>query len=196
MKTRFHVLLPFVVGMAAFSSQVSASVVFFDDFTGDAGGTVTSLTNWTVAGGNVDVLVGSCSGSTCIDLEGTPGVAVNSTITTSLDLVAGNYSFEFNYGNNSGGPNNTLTYDFGGGLVSGTIDTDSLSFTTLDTFTGSFTLASAFTGFDISFTSGGPADNSGSVLNSVTLTQVPEPSTLALLALGFLGIGARRRRIH
>ena len=184
-----------------FSTPVSAGVIFFDDFSADtpAAPTTGPLVNWTVTAGNIDLLgpgfgQALCDGGTgkCVDMNGSNFNASIET-TSSLTLGPGNYKFEFRYGDNaSGNDDNGLNFSVGT-FVIGSVNTSLVDQPNHVTFMQTFNVLSASTA-DITFTSTGTADSQGAILDSVTLTQVPEPSTFLLLSMGLTGLVVSRRR--
>ena len=180
-------------------SSANADVIFSDNFDADTRGTpVSSLLNWTIDSPSIDV-VGSggtyahlCNGDTagnCLDMDGSPG---NGQITTKdgLNLAAGEYTFSFDYGNNTNS-NNSLAWNIGS-LIDGIIYTDSSFNNTYTHFSTTFTLSTAASGVFITFAGGGTEDLGGTVLDNVLLASVPEPSMLMLLCLGLLGLSKQR----
>jgi choice-of-anchor C domain-containing protein len=175
------------------------------------GGDSTSITGWTVGGGvnSVDY-IGSywtaSDGTRSLDLNG----LVAGSISQTFDVVSGQtYRVSFDLaGNPVGGPefktldgkanftlfspppfdvSNTnlanmgwINYSF---LFTADSDSETLTFTSTTTGnSGNSTYPTAF----------GPA------LDNVTIASVPEPSTWAMMLLGFLGLGffAYRRQSH
>ena len=186
-------------------SSARADVIFSDNFDADSHGVpATSLLNWNIDQPSVDVVGGGthgalCNGNTagnCLDMDGTP--AGNGQITTKvgLNLAAGNYTFSFDYGNNSHN-DNSLAWNIGS-IVNGIVLTGVAQNNTYTNSSTSFTLASAMSGVFITFTGGGTPSQGGSVLDNVLLegpsSSVPEPSMLVLLALGLMGLGSATRR--
>lgn len=144
--------------------------------------------NWAVTSGSVD-LIGANSGFEFFpgnggyaDLDGSTGAPGTLQIVSSF--VAGNY---------------TLTFDLGGNARNDGSKTTVIS---LGSFTTSITLASAdpYQLFTLNFlTNGGQLsfadlpggnDNIGNILDNVSLSAaVPEPSTWAMMILGFFSVG-------
>ena len=60
----------------------------------------------------------------------------------------------------------------------------------------SYSFTFTTTGGQLVFTELGPSDQQGNILDNVVLTAVPEPSTWAMMVLGFAGVGfmAYRRK--
>jgi hypothetical protein len=190
---------------SALSTQAATQTLFSDNFAADsalvASGyqTVTSLTNWTLKHGNVDVLAVSsfCASGTlgCIDLDGTGAgeVAVLET-KTALNFVAGIlYTFTFSFAGGTQVENLTV------GFPGGTANTFASPGVGDHSFTG--TVASNGSG-PITITMGGPADNVGPYLSGVLVTYddgvavvpLPAGAPLLLAGIGLFGAFARRRR--
>lgn len=184
-----------------FVGQASAGLIFQDDFgTGDnerfsSGSTVGK---WIATQGNVEfwnfggVFVGRAA-----DLNGYPNVLGGIQTIGSFSFVANtSYTLSFLLGNNQGSFDNGVKFGFRNGndiFASGEI-------TNLRTFLSGLGVRSTVVSLlfmtqtdveaSIFFTSTGTPDNGGAIIDNVRV--VPEPSTLAILALGLIGLGARR----
>jgi hypothetical protein len=170
-------------------SDAHAAPVFSDNFN-----SYSPSLNWApsancaVTSGSVD-LIGANSGfdffpgnGGYVDLDGTTGAP--GTLQTVPSFAADNY---------------TLTFDLGGSARN---DGSKTTVITLGSFTTSITLASTdpyqlytlnflTTGGQLSFADlAGGNNNIGNVLDNVSLlAAVPEPSTCAMMILGFFGVG-------
>ncbi|MDN3275918.1 PEPxxWA-CTERM sorting domain-containing protein [Frankia sp. RB7] len=200
-------LLPGLVVVSALAwSQASqaSTVVFEDNFNTTTTQSLNQFvfTNWTVTSGSVDVIgdggpyafLPSGNGN-YVDLNGSTGQP--GQLTTKMDFAAGSYLVSFQLAGSQGGSGNvdpadhttTIAFSLGGSSQSITLDpTDPLS-----TYSFWFTTS----GGKLSFTDlSGGNPNVGNLLDNVSVSAVPEPSTWAMMILGFLGVGvlAYRRR--
>ena len=159
----------------------------------------------TIGGTNVDIVGGGLFGNlcvapesgNCIDLDGSNGNSQGILRTnTPITLEPGvNYFLSFDLIGSQRGVTDSTTVTFGGYsqtflLSSGDV-TDGIVSDQL------VTVSSPTTAF-LTFTSNTPG-NIGSVLDNVLITSsapsaVPEPATLALMSLGFAGLGFSRRK--
>jgi hypothetical protein len=196
MRSRFSSLAAVlsVALVATFTSvkDSSAAVLFFEDFNSQVqGAPQTSLTNWTVSSGSIDVIGTGFfnfypGNGNYIDLNGSSGAYGQITSTTIFG--AGTYTLSFLLGGSTGGAGNVdtstkttlvtlgnfsqeITLDPGAGLT-----TQSFTFTT--------------TGGNLAFTSlAGGNPNVGNILDNVQVSAVPELSTWAMMLIGFGGLG-------
>lgn len=161
------------------------------------------LPGWT-ATPNVNVVNGTFSsspsgtnlareGSQYLDLVGQGGTG---SISQSIDTVAGQlYTLKFWYSHNLFSGPLTAEADFSIDGLSGTVAHSSGTNSNLDwrLYLGNFTASGASATLNFTNTQGG--SNEGVFLDGVSVMAVPEPSTWAMLILGFglLG-GAMRRR--
>jgi hypothetical protein len=180
------------------ASAAQATTIFSDNFDADvldlnstvfAGG-------WTVSGGGTvdtigpglyDVFPGN---GHYIDLDGSNGAT--GLFSKALTATAGmTYTATFQLaGNHRGYADDTVAVNFGSASGSYVLSSGDA----FGTFSLSFTAASSGP-FSLSFKNSG-GDYVGGLLDNVTITAVPEPTTYGMLlaGLGLVGAAARRRR--
>lgn len=187
----------------ALLTPLSATAVplFSDNFDGEALGLNTTLDNWTISDGTIDVIGNPGffdfypGNGRYLDLDGSSGNAGRITTNSTFSFLAGTYTLSFQLGGSTRGDTNSVT------VALGSIFSEVFTLASnagLQTFTRTITLASAAGSGALSFDHAG-GDNLGLLLDDVLLdfrapTTVPEPSTLALLSLGGLLAAARRRQ--
>lgn len=190
------------------TSSAVAAVVFDDDFAefGSTPGFTSinqaTLDNFSIVDGSVDAFTNTgfslaCPSTGCLDLDGTTGNA-GRLESVGVNLTSGlTYTLSLNLsGNQRNAAVETLTFGLlgtGGVLASESLNVLSNSgffLTSLDFTATATTVAQIFIDHD-----GG--DNFGIILDRVTLTSntvstVPLPAALPLLALGLAGLGFSR----
>ncbi|MDY7573164.1 choice-of-anchor C family PEP-CTERM protein [Actimicrobium sp. CCI2.3] len=187
--------------VAAFGSAHAAPNLIsngdFEAFTGSPftgfttlGAGASTLTGWTIGGTSVDVInnnqYGAISGNS-IDMLGTPGPG--SLSQTFATTAGGFYSLSFDLSQNSNqAPTMTVAVN---GVQQGPVFSG--TFPTYTSFTQQFQALTTST--TLSFTSAA-SGYGGAVLDNVSVSAVPEPSTYALMlgGLGLMGFMARRRK--
>jgi hypothetical protein len=179
--------------VAAAASPASAAVVFFDNFDAETAALNTTLTNFNVTAGTIDVVASgtygiTCSGN-CVDLDGSTGDA--GVVTSKTTFGPGNFKLSFDLsGNQRGFGPDIVEVSYGGTLL------DTITLASSDPFaTHSYNVSGAG---QISFSNAG-GDNVGVILDNVRLATrdtaaVPEPSTLAIIGGGLAALGLLRRR--
>ena len=152
------------------------------------------ITGWTVGGTSVDVIkngYGAISGNS-IDLLGSPGPG---SISQSFTALANHrYELDFDYFRNglTSATNYAFTVLFGGTTYAySAANLPTTMHSTLLFDTGNTSGPSL-----LKFSSAPVANNSGAVIDNVSVTAIPEPETYALMlaGIGFVGFMARRRK--
>ncbi len=212
-----QVMLAALLGLTISASRADAAIVFSDNFSTPSGGA--SFTNyegsqtfgsWKVTGsGNgpygaagIDLMGGYWAppspGGGSVDLDGLAPGGITQTLT---NLAAGSYSLSFYLsGNPDGGPS-TKTVEVAIGNVAKSFTytvtgANSSANMHYELMTLNFNLDSS-AAVDLSFRSldanGSPF---GGVIGDVSIAAVPEPTTWAMMILGFMGVGfmAYRRK--
>jgi hypothetical protein len=189
-----------LAGLTASADVARAGIVLNDNFNAETQGlNHTGLANWDVTSGAVD-LIGTNffnfypGNGNYVDLEGTVGLL--GTLSSKTSFAAGSYTLTFSLGG--------ITYDPSAGYGSSRVTTIALGdwSTSIslnwDSGLTSQTFSFSTTGGNLVFQDSNPTfnNNVGNILDNVVLTAVPEPSTWAMMILGFFGLGfvAYRRK--
>ena len=127
-----------------------------------------------------------------VDLDGSTGGGNNPAgqLTSVSTFAAGTHTLSFSLaGNQRVTSLQTTTVMLGSDVIAVLNPAEFANFTTY-----SYTFNSG--GGALTFTEGGPSNQQGNLLDNVVLTAVPEPSTWAMMILGFFGVGfmAYRRK--
>ncbi|MEH2627055.1 hypothetical protein V1292_005110 [Bradyrhizobium sp. AZCC 1719] len=126
-----------------------------------------------------------------VDLDGSTGSGNNPAgqLQSVASFGLGNYVLTFFLsGNQRGQPQQTTTVSLGG---------QSYSITPTENVYNQYTLTFTGVSGQLLFSESGPSNQQGNLLDEVVLTAVPEPSTWAMMILGFAGVGYmtyRRKR--
>jgi hypothetical protein len=187
-------LVTAAVALCAMQAQAS-TIVFADNFDGNALGLNATPAGWTVTGGTVDIIGNSnffdfIPGSgRYIDLDGSTSSA--GTLSRGFAVTSGvQYLVTFDLaGNHRNGAAESVGVNFGSAAGSYSLGQSagwspySLTFTAVSSGIAS-----------LSFKNSG-GDNIGMLLDNVNVSAVPEPETYALMLAGLAAVGflARRR---
>lgn len=180
-----------------FAANANANIIFQDDFgTGVNQTTNGTFGNWFVQSGNVDLWnFGGAFTGISIDLGGTNS---NGTIVTTANFLFeafNTYELSFQLGNNvkPNGNNGIVFGLFGVSAFNQAISNlSNLNSNVTQFVTYRFTTSTNFSA-PLFFATTGPADNSGAIIDNVTLVDVPEPSTVGLIGLGLLALRRFKR---
>lgn len=186
-----------------------STVIFSDNFDTENGGVgalnYNGFANWNVSNGTVDLIGNGYfdflpGNGLYVDLDGSSfnaGVLLNQQY-----LAPGDYTLSFDLaGNHRNTAPELTTANIAIVIGGGTGANTSISLNQNDpftTYTLDFTVSSLVDPSLIYLTFGAVGgDNIGMLLDNVVLSDrvgVPEPSTVAILALGLLGVGFTRRK--
>ena len=183
----------------AISAGAQAAPVFSDSFTGNATGVDLTPAGWTVSSGTNDVdIIGNGyfdfipANGVYIDLGGSNNVAGAAVLSTSFAATAGDtYTATFQLaGNQRGAGTDTVTVMLGDTAFTSPVLNSADGFAT-------FSITTVATGSSLTLSFEDSRDgNIGALLDNVSVSAVPEPTNVALMMAGLLGLGfaARRRR--
>ena len=195
-------LLPGILFVAALASGANAQVpIFQDDFDSQTLGLNRAPVNWQVDGGTVDIIGESLSGDRFYDFLPGNGIYID------LDGTSQNAGRLFHTRLLQTGVPYRINFELAGNQRdAGSLDVVTV---TLDNQSQTFQLGwnQPFTSFEMVVTPVSPqlhtlsfentgGDNIGALLDRVSITLIPEPSTYALMlaGLGIFGFNASRRR--
>jgi hypothetical protein len=150
--------------------------------------------SWTITTNNVDIVTANGTGWAAPAFVGTQyldlvGYGSTGGISQSLATKAGQtYELTFAFGNNPGSTNSASALvtvgDLSQTVTHTTSTTNDINWTV---FSGDFTASSSSTSLSFLETVG--SNNGGVLLDGISVSAVPEPSTWAMMLLGFAGIG-------
>jgi hypothetical protein len=156
---------------------------------------VGSPTGWTATGTGLEIrdnVVGSAfEGKNFAELDGN----ANMTISQTLDTVAGqSYTFSFWYSDRTGTAASTNGVDWSIGNLSGTVNgpQNNTGNNVWQEFSISFVATGSHT--VLSLGGAGTSDSLGSSVDAISVSAVPEPATVGLMASGLALLGLARRR--
>lgn len=183
------------------SASANANIVVNGDFEnpGVAPGTFTIFSTpfpgWNVRN-DVEIrnaLVGNAnSGSNYAELDTAKNGSIDQKVATTVGAI---YQISFAYSPRAGVEASSNGIEaFFSGVSLGVFTGSGLANTGNVWQNYTFNVTSAFTTSLIEFRAVGTSDGFGGSLDSVSINEVPLPGTLALLGLGFVGMGVRGRK--
>lgn len=193
---------------------VNATTIFADNFNSNAADQLdTAPAGWTIKNGTVDIIGAGGSfdwysgNGSYIDLDGSmAALGQNSYMlsNTVFNVIGGQgYTFSFDYGinHNDGSDSDQIImgiYNFTTNALENliTVDANALDHTSgLFTFTSFFGVANYSTQVSLFFKgiSVGDADQSGGIIDNVSVSTVPIPAAGLLLLSGLAGLGGASR---
>jgi hypothetical protein len=196
MKLKFlnTILAVLICSLSGLINVANAGLIFSEDFgSGNNRGALTTLDNWDVTRGNVDLWNFPTFPGYSLDMDGSNANATIETKST-FNFTPGNiYELSFSFGNNTHA-GNVLNFTF----TDPSIFNETLPISIAGTppainIVRQFTVSSP-TSAKLVFSEQGSASYGGSIIDDIQLSysQVPEPSTLAIFALGLIGLASRR----
>ena len=186
--------------------QVAPSFGFYTNYgtnTGDShygGSQFDGVGGWVITSGNVDLVYQTggwpappASPPNYLDLTGTTAGAIAQTFATIANQW---YKLEFYYSNNPNGSPNPDRATVQIGSLTDTIEHYNANSGDLQWSHYSINFQAAGSSTTLSFSQLDNCCSGGILLDSVSVTAVPEPATWAMMIAGFLGVGflAYRRR--
>ncbi|RYG24849.1 PEP-CTERM sorting domain-containing protein [bacterium] len=181
-------ILPLVIAAVAAGAQADITSLS-DNFDAEAYGlNQYTFTNWDVTDGSVDVIGEGLypqvsGGGKYVDLDGSSNDA--GILTTKSAFAPGTYTLKFSLAGSQRGDTNSVLVSLGSYSETFTLNSsDAFSAITRNVVLGSSA--------QLSFANAGN-DNVGALLDNVSVQAVPEPASMAALALGGIGLLRRRR---
>jgi len=186
--------------MVSVASSASALVIFEDNFDTENGGVgvlnYIGFANWDVTDGTVDLIGNGYFDfqpgyGLYVDMDGSTGNA--GMMTSGIYLAAGAYTLQFDL---AGNHRNNAGEQVDVSVAMGPIFSKSYSLNQDDPFqTFTETIDVAADGDYFLQFEGVGGDNIGMLLDNVKIASVPEPATMLLFGIGFLGLAIGRKKL-